>query len=110
MATRASTRCGRSATRTNRIKKQAADRARHFSPPSWLYRYAEEVTMLDFEQCWAALERRDARAHDWGVLPGGLHIAAAAAQEHHVLRNDGSGRGGGAAALQALPANRRDTC
>src|SRR5260370_42344797 len=47
---------------------------------------------------------------DWGLLPPGLHIAAAAAQEHDVLRDDGGGRGGGPAALQTLPTDCRRLC
>jgi hypothetical protein len=74
----------------------------------------EEPDMLDFEQCWAALERRDAGADAeffYGVrttgvyCPAGLHVAAAAAQKHDVLRDDGGGGGRRLAALQALPAD-----
>ena len=73
-----------------RIKKQAADRARHSSPPSWAHRYTEEVNMLDFEQCWAALERRDA-GRGWrffyGVRTTGVYCRAGCTSRLPLRKN-----------------------
>ena len=60
--------------------------------------------MLDFEQCWAALETTRRRRgwpvllrcpHDRGLLPAGLRLAPAAAQERRVLRDDAEAEAAG---------------
>ncbi len=77
---------------------------------------AQEMTMLDFDKCWAAVEGRDAGADgsffygvqdDRRLLPAGLPVAAAVARQHRVLRDDRGGGGGRVAGVQALPPDRR---
>ncbi len=97
--------------KSKRRIEQDASPLLHLRPSS---EYAEEVDDVGFRTMLggarAARRRRRRQVllrcpHDRGLLPAGLHIAAAAAQEHDVLRDDGRGRGRRAAALQALPAD-----
>jgi AraC family transcriptional regulator, regulatory protein of adaptative response / methylated-DNA-[protein]-cysteine methyltransferase len=74
-----------------RIKKQLPDRADLASAPSSAnVNDAQERMMLDFDECWAALEKRDGAAADrffYGVVTTGVYCRPGCSSRLPLRRN-----------------------